>query len=369
MSAIEIIDQSEMPKPSPKPKLASVTNVETFSMPEGFDRRVHLLANTILADESNEVKAWMQASGRYPLLNKEEEVKLAQFIETKDYAPEAIAAFGGLMSFLTNSDTSLLIERNTEFAKTQSANAKEAMIQSNLRLVISIAKKYRGSGIPFIDLIQEGNIGLMRAVDKFDWRKGFKFSTYGTWWIKQAIGRGISDKSRVVRLPAHLHESMNSFYKHEQEVMAEAADVGLELEPAELDTLLATRLNVSEDVIAEIRKQLDNSGVVSFDKEIGEGDSDLFEIIADPNAIDVDELIEMAARAQLIHKVLEKLTPKEREIMELRFGLIDGKARTLEEVGRHFHVTRERIRQIEKRALNYIRENPRFDDFRKAITA
>ena len=261
------------------------------------------------------VRMYLKEIGNVPLLTTEQEVELAKRVEAGD------------------------------------EEAKKQLTEANLRLVVSIAKKYVGRGMPFLDLIQEGNMGLMKAVDKFDYTKGYKFSTYATWWIRQAITRGIADTGRTIRVPVHMVETINKTLRMTRTLLQE---LGREPTPEEV----AERLNVSVSRVREVLKI--SRDPVSLDTPIGEeDDSHLGDFIKDDSALSpADSAAFSMLRAELA-TALESLTDRERQVVKLRFGLEDGRARTLEEVGKEFNVTRERIRQIEAKALRKLRHPSR----------
>ena len=261
------------------------------------------------------VRMYLKEIGNVPLLTTEQEVELAKRVEAGD------------------------------------EEAKKPLTEANLRLVVSIAKKYVGRGMPFLDLIQEGNMGLMKAVDKFDYTKGYKFSTYATWWIRQAITRGIADTGRTIRVPVHMVETINKTLRMTRTLLQE---LGREPTPEEV----AERLNVSVSRVREVLKI--SRDPVSLDTPIGEeDDSHLGDFIEDDSALSpADSAAFSMLRAELA-TALESLTDRERQVVKLRFGLEDGRARTLEEVGKEFNVTRERIRQIEAKALRKLRHPSR----------
>ena len=261
------------------------------------------------------VRMYLKEIGNVPLLTTEQEVELAKRVEAGD------------------------------------EEAKKQLTEANLRLVVSIAKKYVGRGMPFLDLIQEGNMGLMKAVDKFDYTKGYKFSTYATWWIRQAITRGIADTGRTIRVPVHMVETINKTLRMTRMLLQE---LGREPTPEEV----AERLNVSVSRVREVLKI--SRDPVSLDTPIGEeDDSHLGDFIEDDSALSpADSAAFSMLRAELA-TALESLTDRERQVVKLRFGLEDGRARTLEEVGKEFNVTRERIRQIEAKALRKLRHPSR----------
>ena len=289
-------------------------------------------------DEEDLVRLYLTDIGQYPLLTKEDEVRLAQAIEA---GTEARAEFENIDTELTPAK-----KRELRRAMQKGEQAERTFVQSNLRLVVSIAKKYQASGLPLLDLIQEGNLGLMHAVEKFDWRKGFKFSTYATWWIRQAITRAIADQSRTIRLPVHLYETISRIKKTTKVLSQEFGRKPTEEEIAESMEMTIEKLRF----IAK-SAQLP----ISLETPIGkEEDSRLGDFIE----ADIENPEQDVAKNLLredLEGVLATLSPRERDVLRLRYGLDDGRMKTLEEIGQIFDVTRERIRQIEAKALRKLR--------------
>ena len=289
-------------------------------------------------DEEDLVRLYLTDIGQYPLLTKEDEVRLAQQIEKGVEAREKLAS---------EEKVTAAEKRDLKRLDRNGARAEKKFVQSNLRLVVSIAKKYQASGLPLLDLIQEGNLGLMHAVEKFDWRKGFKFSTYATWWIRQAITRGIANTGRTIRLPVHAGDTLARLQK---------ARTRLELKygrPATL-TELAADVEMPEDKITEALRFANEP--LSLSEPLREdGDAELGDVVEDRGAASPFEVAATSLLPDEIARLLAPLDEREREILKLRFGLDRGEPRTLEEVGEHFNLTRERIRQIEARAMSKLR--------------
>lgn len=293
--------------------------VEEIDIPEDINEEIAQIENQIAATEGvsidDPVRMYLKEIGKVPLLTASEEIEIAKRMVNNDQ------------------------------------EAKRQLAEANLRLVVSIAKRYVGRGMLFLDLIQEGNLGLIKAVEKFDYRKGFKFSTYATWWIRQAITRSIADQARTIRIPVHMVETINKLIRVNRQLLQE---LGREPLPAEI----ASEMGISEEKVREIIKIAQEP--VSLETPIGEEeDSHLGDFIPDDDAPAPAEVAAFTLLKEQLMDVLDTLTPREEKVLRLRFGLDDGKARTLEEVGREFNVTRERIRQIEAKALRKLRHPSR----------
>jgi len=289
-------------------------------------------------DEEDLVRLYLTDIGQYPLLTKDDEVRLAQAIEAGAAARAEMEAAATLTPAK---------KRELRRQLKQGEDAERTFVQSNLRLVVSIAKKYQASGLPLLDLIQEGNLGLMHAVEKFDWRKGFKFSTYATWWIRQAITRGIANTGRTVRLPVHAGDLLTRVTK---------ARGRLEGQLGRRPTVgeLAADLELEEEKVTEILRHA--AEPLSLSEPLREdGDAELGDVVEDRSAVSPFDAAAASLLSGEVAKMLVALDEREREILRLRFGLDRGEPRTLDEVGEHFSLTRERIRQIEARAMSKLR--------------
>jgi RNA polymerase primary sigma factor len=304
------------------------------------------------------VRIYLREIGRVPLLTAQDEVDLAKAIEAGLFAEEKLQSgcspspAGGLPA----SSGAELAE--LALLAADGMRAKQRLIEANLRLVVSIAKRYIGRGLVFLDLIQEGNLGLIRAVEKFDYTKGYKFSTYATWWIRQAITRAIADQARTIRIPVHMVETINKMARIQRQLHQ---DLGREATPEEI----ALEMGLSPERVAEIQRIAQEP--VSLQSPIGEEDSDLGDFIEDADAVVPMEAAAFIMLQDQLEQVLDNLTLREQRIIQLRFGLIDGHPRTLEEVGREFGVTRERIRQIESKTLAKLRHPSRAQMLREYL--
>jgi RNA polymerase primary sigma factor len=299
------------------------------------------------------VRMYLKEIGKVPLLSAEEEIELAQIMEAGAVASEKIAIMKKRMDDATEEEKEELQADIKSLQKDVDAgsDAKKRLAEANLRLVVSIAKRYVGRGMLFLDLIQEGNLGLIKAVEKFDYRKGYKFSTYATWWIRQAITRAIADQARTIRIPVHMVETINKLIRVSRQLLQE---LGREPTPEEI----AEEMNMPVDRVREILKI--SQEPVSLETPIGEEeDSHLGDFIKDDNVPVPADAAAFTLLKEQLEEVLGTLTEREQKVLTLRFGLEDGRARTLEEVGKEFNVTRERIRQIEAKALRKLRHPSR----------
>ncbi|CCX89003.1 rNA polymerase sigma factor [Clostridium sp. CAG:590] len=289
------------------------------------------------------VRMYLKEIGKVPLLSAEEEIELAQKMEAGEMAKSQLEEAGDDLDDEAKKELQKLVA--------QGDYAKKKLAEANLRLVVSIAKRYVGRGMLFLDLIQEGNLGLIKAVEKFDYRKGYKFSTYATWWIRQAITRAIADQARTIRIPVHMVETINKLIRVSRQLLQE---LGREPTPEEI----AEEMDIPVERVREILKI--SQEPVSLETPIGEEeDSHLGDFIQDENVpVPADAAAFTLLKEQLV-EVLSTLTEREQKVLRLRFGLDDGRARTLEEVGKVFNVTRERIRQIEAKALRKLRHPSR----------
>ncbi len=300
------------------------------------------------------VRMYLKEIGKVPLLSADDEIALAQKMEDGMRAAEIVAVLKEELAECEDAaekeDLESRIAGQLE-AIDIGEDAKKKLAEANLRLVVSIAKRYVGRGMLFLDLIQEGNLGLIKAVEKFDYRKGYKFSTYATWWIRQAITRAIADQARTIRIPVHMVETINKLIRVSRQLLQE---LGREPTPEEI----AKELNMPEDRVREILKI--SQEPVSMETPIGEEeDSHLGDFIQDDNVPVPADAAAFSLLKEQLGEVLGTLTEREQKVLKLRFGLDDGRARTLEEVGKEFNVTRERIRQIEAKALRKLRHPSR----------
>ncbi len=311
---------------------------------------IETIASNIKIDDP--VRMYLKEIGQIPLLIQEDERKYAIMVSNGRYAKEQLedVELGNLE--LPEED---ILELKTSIERAQ--YAKNKLVEANYRLVVSIAKRYVGRGLLFLDLIQEGNMGLMRAVDKFDYEKGFKFSTYATWWIRQAITRAVADQARTIRIPVHMVETINKMIRIQRQLIQ---DLGREPSLEEI----AQKMGITVEKVQNIQRIAKEP--ISLEAHVGEEeDSSLGDFISDPNALTPHEYMLQEMVKQTLDEVLETLTDREEKVLRLRYGLFDGKNHTLEEVGREFGVTRERIRQIEAKALRKLRSPSRQNKLRE----
>ena len=288
------------------------------------------------------VKDYLKQIGKVPLLNAEQEVELAKRIEAGLFAEEKLAERENL-----STDARIDLEWIAE----DGTRAKNHLLEANLRLVVSLAKRYTGRGMLFLDLIQEGNLGLIRAVEKFDYTKGYKFSTYATWWIRQAITRAMADQARTIRIPVHMVEVINKLARVQRQMLQ---DLGREPTPDEL----AVELDMTPEKVVEVQKY--GREPISLHTPLGEdGDSEFGDLIEDSEAIQPGEAVSFTLLQEQLHSVLDTLSEREAGVVSMRFGLTDGQPKTLDEIGKVYGVTRERIRQIESKTMSKLRHPSR----------
>jgi RNA polymerase primary sigma factor len=292
---------------------------------------------------SDPVKDYLKQIGKVPLLNAEQEVELAKRIEAGLFAEEKLAE--GQASLRPDARSDL------EWIADDGRRAKDHLLEANLRLVVSLAKRYTGRGMLFLDLIQEGNLGLIRAVEKFDYTKGYKFSTYATWWIRQAITRAMADQARTIRIPVHMVEVINKLARVQRQMLQ---DLGREPTPEEL----AVELDMTPEKVIEVQKY--GREPISLHTPLGEdGDSEFGDLIEDSEAIQPGEAVSFTLLQEQLHSVLDTLSEREAGVVSMRFGLTDGQPKTLDEIGKVYGVTRERIRQIESKTMSKLRHPSR----------
>jgi RNA polymerase primary sigma factor len=295
---------------------------------------------------ADSVRAYLKQIGKVALLNAEEEVDLAKRIEAGLYAAERMR-----QAEESNEKLVLQMRRDLRWIIRDGERAKNHLLEANLRLVVSLAKRYTGRGMAFLDLIQEGNLGLIRAVEKFDYTKGYKFSTYATWWIRQAITRAMADQARTIRIPVHMVEVINKLGRIQRELLQ---DLGREPTPEEL----AKEMDITPDKVLEIQQYAREP--ISLDQTIGdEGDSQLGDFIEDSEAVVAVDAVSFTLLQDQLQSVLQTLSEREAGVVKLRFGLTDGQPRTLDEIGQVYGVTRERIRQIESKTMSKLRHPSR----------
>lgn len=341
-------DDEERRKPEePKEKGAFVVRDDDDDdnlTPSGNPKR-RVIAAGATADP---VKDYLKQIGRVSLLNAEQEVDLSERIEAGLYAQHLLDTEASQMDFKRR--------RELKWAANDGKKAKDHLLEANLRLVVSLAKRYTGRGMLFLDLIQEGNLGLIRAVEKFDWKKGFKFSTYATWWIRQAITRAMADQARTIRVPVHMVEVINKLSRVQRQMLQ---DLGREPTPDEL----ARELDMPVEKVQEVQKY--GREPISLHTPLGEdGDSEFGDLIEDTDAIAPSDAVAFSLLQEQFKQVLETLSPREAGVIKMRYGLEDGQPKTLDDIGRVYGVTRERIRQIESKTMSKLRHPSRSQTLR-----
>ena len=347
-SELEDDDEDKRKKPEePKEKGAFVVRDDDDDdnlTPSGNPKR-RVIAAGATADP---VKDYLKQIGRVNLLNAEQEVDLSERIEAGLYAQHLLDTESDKMDFKRR--------RELKWAANDGKRAKDHLLEANLRLVVSLAKRYTGRGMLFLDLIQEGNLGLIRAVEKFDWKKGFKFSTYATWWIRQAITRAMADQARTIRVPVHMVEVINKLSRVQRQMLQ---DLGREPTPDEL----ARELDMPVEKVQEVQKY--GREPISLHTPLSEdGDSEFGDLIEDTDAIAPSDAVAFSLLQEQFKQVLETLSPREAGVIKMRYGLEDGQPKTLDDIGRVYGVTRERIRQIESKTMSKLRHPSRSQTLR-----
>ena len=347
-SELEDDDEDKRKKPEePKEKGAFVVRDDDDDdnlTPSGNPKR-RVIAAGATADP---VKDYLKQIGRVSLLHAEQEVDLSERIEAGLYAQHLLDTESDKMDFKRR--------RELKWAANDGKRAKDHLLEANLRLVVSLAKRYTGRGMLFLDLIQEGNLGLIRAVEKFDWKKGFKFSTYATWWIRQAITRAMADQARTIRVPVHMVEVINKLSRVQRQMLQ---DLGREPTPDEL----ARELDMPVEKVQEVQKY--GREPISLHTPLGEdGDSEFGDLIEDTDAIAPSDAVAFSLLQEQFKQVLETLSPREAGVIKMRYGLEDGQPKTLDDIGRVYGVTRERIRQIESKTMSKLRHPSRSQTLR-----
>ena len=334
----------EQPKEKGAYVVSDTDDEEENIIPSGNPKR-RVIAAGATADP---VKDYLKQIGRVSLLNAEQEVDLSERIEAGLYAQHLLDTESEGMEFKR--------KRELKGAAADGKKAKDHLLEANLRLVVSLAKRYTGRGMLFLDLIQEGNLGLIRAVEKFDWKKGFKFSTYATWWIRQAITRAMADQARTIRVPVHMVEVINKLSRVQRQMLQ---DLGREPTPDEL----ARELDMPVEKVQEVQKY--GREPISLHTPLGEdGDSEFGDLIEDTDAIAPSDAVAFSLLQEQFKQVLETLSPREAGVIKMRYGLEDGQPKTLDDIGRVYGVTRERIRQIESKTMSKLRHPSRSQTLR-----
>nr|WP_245943189.1 RNA polymerase sigma factor RpoD [Acholeplasma oculi] len=347
-------DDLEVEVDPDEPDEFSLSSLEVEDIKEEELLNIETIVSSVKVDDP--VRMYLKEIGQIPLLNIDDERKYAIWVYEGRVALEQLEAVKNGEMTLDQDDIDTL-----ENTVRKAHIAKEKLVEANYRLVVSIAKKYTQRGLLFLDLIQEGNMGLMRAVDKFDYEKGFKFSTYATWWIRQAITRAVADQARTIRIPVHMVETINKMIRIQRQLVQE---LGREATVEEV----AEKMGIAPEKVQNIQRIAKEP--ISLEAPVGEEeDSSLGDFISDPNALNPHDYMMQEMVKKTLDEVLETLTDREEKVLRLRYGLLDGKTHTLEEVGREFGVTRERIRQIEAKALRKLRSPQRQNKLKEFYVA
>lgn len=344
---IDVTEDEEAAEPGAKKAAAAATSDEPeetgFVVSDADEDDAPVQQVVTAGATADPVKDYLKQIGKVALLNAEQEVELAKRIEAGLFAEEKLAAEGD--------DLDRKLKRELQWIAHDGKRAKNHLLEANLRLVVSLAKRYTGRGMLFLDLIQEGNLGLIRAVEKFDYTKGYKFSTYATWWIRQAITRAMADQARTIRIPVHMVEVINKLARVQRQMLQ---DLGREPTPEEL----AKELDMTPEKVVEVQKY--GREPISLHTPLGEdGDSEFGDLIEDSEAIVPADAVSFTLLQEQLHQVLDTLSEREAGVVSMRFGLSDGQPKTLDEIGKVYGVTRERIRQIESKTMSKLRHPSR----------
>ncbi|TCC07334.1 RNA polymerase sigma factor [Kribbella soli] len=341
--ALDEVDESDFSPEAVKPLEKELTEDQGFIVSEADETDEPEQQVMVAGATADPVKDYLKQIGKVPLLNAEQEVELAKRIEAGLFAEEQIADEAAKLKEKVRDEY--------EWISEDGRRAKNHLLEANLRLVVSLAKRYTGRGMLFLDLIQEGNLGLIRAVEKFDYTKGYKFSTYATWWIRQAITRAMADQARTIRIPVHMVEVINKLARVQRQMLQ---DLGREPTPEEL----AKELDMTPEKVIEVQKY--GREPISLHTPLGEdGDSEFGDLIEDSEAIVPAEAVSFTLLQEQLHAVLDTLSEREAGVVSMRFGLTDGQPKTLDEIGKVYGVTRERIRQIESKTMSKLRHPSR----------
>jgi RNA polymerase primary sigma factor len=341
--ALDEVDEADFSPDAVQPLEKELTEDQGFIVSEADETDEPEQQVMVAGATADPVKDYLKQIGKVPLLNAEQEVELAKRIEAGLFAEEQIADEAAKLKEKVRDEY--------EWISEDGRRAKNHLLEANLRLVVSLAKRYTGRGMLFLDLIQEGNLGLIRAVEKFDYTKGYKFSTYATWWIRQAITRAMADQARTIRIPVHMVEVINKLARVQRQMLQ---DLGREPTPEEL----AKELDMTPEKVIEVQKY--GREPISLHTPLGEdGDSEFGDLIEDSEAIVPAEAVSFTLLQEQLHAVLDTLSEREAGVVSMRFGLTDGQPKTLDEIGKVYGVTRERIRQIESKTMSKLRHPSR----------